>query len=125
MNNLNILTKLNQSKYFSGIIMILLNIGSKYVSLELSEAQQQFLNHPITRKLLVFTIFFIATKDIIVSGVLSLLFLLLVCCIFNENSKACIFKNSLKSFCKRRKALVSKEDYEKAQKIVKEYETQN
>ena len=76
----------------------------------------------VIRKLLVFTIFFIATKDIVVSAILSGIFLILVCCIFNENSRMCMFKTSLKSFCKNRKELVSKADYENAKKIVKEYE---
>ena len=124
MDSLNILTQLNSSKYFSGIIMVLLNIGSKYVSLELSEAQQQFLNHPIIRKLLVFTIFFVATKDIVVSVILSTIFIIFICGIFHEESKICVAKDSLKTFCKKRKDLVNKEDYEKAKKIVKEYETQ-
>ena len=119
----NILTRLNHSKYFSGLIMILLNIGSKYVSLELSEAQQEFLNHPITRKLLVFTIFFIATKDIVISTILSLIFIVLICGIFHEDSRLCMFKSFLKSFCKNRKDVVSNEDYEKAKKIIQEYET--
>ena len=75
--------------------------------------------------LLILVFLYISSIILIILSLLINLFSLLVCCIFNENSKACIFKNSLKSFCKRRKALVSKEDYEKAQKIVKEYETQN
>ena len=124
MDILNILSQLNNSKYFSGIIMVLLNIGSKYVSLELSEAQQQFLNHPIIRKLLVFTIFFVATKDIVVSVILSTIFIIFICGIFHEESKICVAKNSLKTFCKKRKDLVNQEDYKKAKKIVKEYETQ-
>ena len=124
MNILNVLTQLNNSKYFSGIIMVLLNIGSKYVSLELSEAQQQLLNHPIIRKLLVFTIFFVATKDIVVSVILSTIFIIFICGIFHEESKICVAKNSLKTFCKKRKDLVKHEDYEKAKKVIKEYETQ-
>ena len=120
----NILTRLNHSKYFSGLIMILLNIGSKYVSLELSEAQQQFLNHPIIRKLLVFTIFFVATKDIVISVILSTIFIIFIFGVFHEESRICIVKNSLKTFCKKRKDLVNKEDYNNAKKIVKEYESQ-
>mgnify|MGYP001183965696 CR=1 FL=1 len=124
MNNLDILTRLNNSKYFSGIVMILLNIGSKYVSLELSEAQQQFLSHPIIRKLLVFTIFFVATKDIVVSVILSTIFIIFVCGIFHEDSRLCVFKNVLKSFCEKRKVVINKEDYEKAKKIISKYESQ-
>tara|TARA_B100001123_G_scaffold446665_2_gene601776 strand:+ start:862 stop:1242 length:381 start_codon:yes stop_codon:yes gene_type:complete len=118
------ITRLNNSKYFTGIIMVLLNIGSKYVSLELSEAQQQFLNHPIIRKMLVFTIFFVATKDIVVSAILSTVFILFVCGFLHEDSHFCLAKNKLKTFCKYRKNVVNKEEYEKAKKIVELYNGQ-
>jgi hypothetical protein len=122
MEGLPFIVQLNNSKYFTGIIMILLNIGSKYISLELSDAQQQFLNHPIVRKLLVFTIFFVATKDVVVSAILSVVFVLFVCGIFHEESRMCIAKHSLQNFCKKRKVVVDKDDYERAKKVVAMYE---
>ena len=36
------INKLNQSKLFAGILMILMNLGSKYIALELSETQEEF-----------------------------------------------------------------------------------
>ena len=33
------LGRLNSSKFFAGIVMILLNIGSKYITIELSKSQ--------------------------------------------------------------------------------------
>ena len=37
------INSLNNSKYFAGIAMLLLNIGSKYISIELSDSQEEFL----------------------------------------------------------------------------------
>ena len=119
---MNIINVLNNSKYFSGIVMVLLNIGSKYISAELSESQQLFLNHPIIRKALIFTVFFIATKDIVVSLILSILFLLIVCIIFHEDSNYCIFSSRLKRFCDIHRKDISKEEYIKAKNIVKAYD---
>ena len=62
---------LNNSKYFSGFIMILMNLGSKYVPLELSEEQEEFLSKKVIRRLLVFAIFFMATRDVLVSIILT------------------------------------------------------
>ena len=118
---MDLINTLNNSKYFSGLIMVLLNLGSKYVSLEISEAQDFFLSHPIIRKALVFTIFFIATKDIVVSLISTLVFLLLVCFILHEESHLCFFSTQMKKFCKKRKQKVTKEEYENAMKIVKAY----
>ena len=35
---------LNNSKYFAGIAMLILNIGTKYISIELSDSQEELLN---------------------------------------------------------------------------------
>ena len=58
---------LNNNKYFVGIIMILLNLGSKYISIELSNSQEKILGSPIIRRLILFTVFFTATRDIWIS----------------------------------------------------------
>jgi hypothetical protein len=99
-------------------------MSSKYVSLELSEAQQQFLSQPLIRKMLVFTIFFISTKDIIISLVLSIVFVVVVCGLFHEDSNICLAKDSMKRFCKKRKLQVSKEDYDSAIKVILDYNKQ-
>ena len=43
---------LNNNKYFVGIIMILLNLGSKYISVELSQSQEKILGSPVIRRLI-------------------------------------------------------------------------
>ena len=84
------INNLNTSKLFAGIIMILLNVGSKYVTLDISKTQESFLSNTIIRRLLVFTIVFTATRDLIISFLLTAAFVILVSGIFNENSKMCI-----------------------------------
>ena len=34
------LASLNNSKFFAGLVMIMLNIGSKYITIELSKTQE-------------------------------------------------------------------------------------
>ena len=58
------LNNIVNSKYFTGILMILLNIGSKYANIQLSKTQQQFFKGAIFRQLLIFTVAWSATKDI-------------------------------------------------------------
>ena len=83
---------LNNSKYFSGFIMILMNLGSKYVPLELSEEQEEFLSKKVIRRLLVFAIFFMATRDVLVSIILTGIFILFIGSLLNDNSKFCLIK---------------------------------
>ena len=47
---------LNSSKFFAGLVMITLNIGSKYITLELSESQEDYIKYTLGRQILVFAI---------------------------------------------------------------------
>lgn len=114
-----IITQLNGSKYMTGVMMLLMNIGSKYISLELSELQENILNHKLIRRCLVFVIVFFATKDIKVSLVLTAVFIILVTGIFNEESKYCILPHK-----KDDKRNISKVEYTIAKEIVDKYEKQ-
>ena len=118
-NVFNIANSLNQSKYFAGIMMILLNLGSRFLVSELSETQEQFLNNVIIRRFVVFTIAFIATRDVIVAFILTGVFVVLVSNLFNENSNYCIIGKSKRLFKK-----ISKNDYARAKKIIELYDLQ-
>ena len=72
------ITQLNSSKYLAGIMMLLMNLGGRYISAELSEAHEKILNHRIIRRLLVFVLVFYATRDIKVSLILTCVFIILV-----------------------------------------------
>ena len=65
-------TKINTNKYLFGLCMIFLNIGSKYLITDLSSPfHKALLSSKFVRRLLIFTIVFIATRDIKISLILS------------------------------------------------------
>ena len=47
---------LNTSPLFIGIVMIMLNVGSKYVTIELSKTQEEYLRNTLGRQILIFAI---------------------------------------------------------------------
>jgi hypothetical protein len=85
---------LNSSKFFVGMMMIILNIGSKYIEIDLGKNQKQLLNNKIMRRILIFTIVFIATKDILISLTVTAVFVILVLNLFNQDSPLCILPKS-------------------------------
>ena len=94
------ITALNTSKYFAGIMMLTLNLGSKYITLELSKTQETYLKYTIGRQVLLFSILWMGTRDIVISLVLTAVFVLLGNYLLNENSKFSILPkkmNALKS----------------------------
>ena len=114
---------LNNNKYFVGIIMILLNLGSKYISVELSQSQEKFLGSPIIRRLILFTVFFTATRDIWISFLLTAAFVILVSGIFNDDSFYCLIPKKYRTYDSN-KLQFSKQDVEKAKEIIKLSEKQ-
>jgi hypothetical protein len=87
---------LNDSKFFAGIVMLIMNIGSKYAVVELSHTQESYLKYTLGRLLLIFSILWVGTRDIVSSLFLTALFVVLVDYLFNENSKYCIIPEKYK-----------------------------
>lgn len=81
----------NTNPYFIGIMMLVLNLGGRFISLEVTKKQEQFLQHPWVRRILIFTVFFVATRNIWVAFWLTVTVVLFLGYLFNENSALCIF----------------------------------
>jgi len=91
-----LLESLNGSKLFVGLMMIFLNIGSKFITIDLSETQKEFLTNSILRQVLIFAIAFVGTRDILVSLVVTAVFTILVDGLFHENSPIGILPKSIR-----------------------------
>ena len=81
---------LNDSKFFAGIVMIMLNIGSKYITIELSKSQEAYLRNSLGRQILIFAISWMGSRDILIALALTAIFNVLANHLFNEKSKFCI-----------------------------------
>ena len=108
---------LNNSKFFAGIMMILLNIGSKYITVKLSKSQEAYLRNYVIREILIFAIVFTATKDVYISLILTAVFFVLTQHLFNEDSRACILP---KKFQKLHHVLDTNKDGEVSQVEINE-----
>ena len=113
----NTIRNLNSSKYFAGLMILFLNLSSRYLALELSETQEQILSNKLIRRFIIFTVVFVSTRDIWVSMIVTAIFIILVSGLFNENSKYCIMTKPVMK-------QVTHDDYKEAEKIIKLYELQ-
>ena len=93
---LNTVNTLNSSKYFTGIMMILLNIGSRFVEIRLSDSMESFIKYNIAREMLIFTIAWMGTRDIIVSLILTASFVVLSEFLLNHKSNYCVLPEKYK-----------------------------
>jgi len=81
----------NTNPYFIGIMMLLLNLGGRFIGMEVTKKQEQFLQHPWVRRVLIFTVLFMGTRSIMVSFWATVAVVLVLGYLFNENSSLCIF----------------------------------
>ena len=86
---------LGTNKLLIGIFMIFMNIGSRYIELKLTKGQEMIMKN-IAREVLIFTIAFIHTKDLIISFIITGIFIILANFVFNEKSKYSILPEKYK-----------------------------
>jgi hypothetical protein len=80
------------SPYTIAAAIFLLNIGGRFLPMEITKGQENFMNQPWFRRLIIFVIFFVATRNLIIAGMLSIVIILLVSYLLNENSSMFLFK---------------------------------
>jgi hypothetical protein len=118
----NALNNLNNSKLFSGLVMIMLNIGSKYITVELSKSQEAYLRNSVARQFLIFSIIWMGTRDVLVSIAMTAAFVILTEHLFNEESNYCIIPPYLRSYEELidddNDGIISREEIENAKRIL-------
>lgn len=87
---------INSSKLFAGILMILMNVGTKYIELGLSKTQEHALRNSLGREIVIFCVVFLGTRDLVLSIIMTSAFIILSDHIFNEKSRFCIVPDKMK-----------------------------
>ena len=85
---------LNSSKIFAGLVVITLNISSKFVSIKLSKSMESYLKHTFSRDILIFCIVWMGSRDIYIALAVTVVFIICMDYLFNENSVLCILPES-------------------------------
>lgn len=68
----------NENKYFIGFAVILLNIGARFIIDELDDDLRSMVNDKIVRRFFIFCSFFLATRDIVISITLTVVFIIII-----------------------------------------------
>ena len=91
--NQNILA-MNQSKIFAGLVIIVLNVSSKFVNIKLSKSMEGYLKYTFSRDILVFAMAWMGTRDIYTALFITVLFSICANFLFNETSGFCCLPES-------------------------------
>lgn len=68
---------LNNSKFFLGVMLLLLNVGSRYLVDEFSTNPEEYSRNLVLRRLAIFAVCFVGTRDLVVSILLTAGFVIL------------------------------------------------
>ena len=109
----------NTNTYLAGIAMIMFNIGSRYLVVDMNKNTENLLKSKFMRRITLFSIFFIATRDLVSSLILTAVFLVMTMNLFNEESSFCILPKSFKD------NVFTDEEYHFSKRIITEYERTN
>jgi len=92
------LHSLNSHPLFIGLMVIMLNIGSKYITIKLSKSQEQYLKNSLGRQFLIFAIMWSGTRDIVYAILLTGAFVAMADYLFNEDSNYCVIPGYLRNY---------------------------
>ena len=119
-----LLLNLSNNKIFSGCILLLTNIGGRYLAIDFPKNIDAIFNQFfILRCLVLFSVFFMATRDIKTSLLLTLFFFIIIHFFVNENSTFCLINKNIINLPSDKK--ISNDEYLKAKEIINKYNIEN
>lgn len=81
-----LLNSLNTNLFFIGMMMLVLNIGSRYIVHEFSDDDEEYRRNIILRRVAIFAACFVGTRDLFVALILTAAFVVLSTGIYHTKS---------------------------------------
>ena len=85
------------NKFLIGIIMIIINLGARFIVNELNEDQLKIVNSTYVRRIMIYLVVFMATRDIFTTIIIGTITILLIKEFFNNESENSLIKKENKN----------------------------
>ena len=92
----NTINSLNSNPYFIGSMMILLNLGGRHLVSGLTPEQDKYFQQPWFRRVLIFVVFFVGTRNAVSSLFMAIIINLLIGFLLNDQSDMYLLKPNVK-----------------------------
>lgn len=120
-----IIKNFNESKLFAALALLMLNVGSKHIEIELTPSQISILRQPITKQLLIFSIAWIGSRDIYTAIIVTCGFYILTEILLNAKSTLNILPHNLKqmelAIDTNKDGIVQEKELDQAIEIINRY----
>ena len=123
--------RINDSKIFAGLMIITLNIVSRFVTINLSKSMEAYLKYTFSKYILVFTIAWMGSRDIYIASTVMFIYIIVVDYLLNDDSVFCVLPEEFKDYHTGllendgENQDVSEEDIKKAEKVLEKAKTQD
>lgn len=111
-------TLIATNKVFIGVAILIMNMGSRFVIMDIGKMHERLLSNEIFKKVVIFCMFFVATRDIMTSVILTFAFIVLLDGLLNEKSRFNLIPKSLAQEDKG----PTMEQYQNALMVVQKFE---
>lgn len=121
----NYIKNINDSKIFAGLMILTLNISTRFVNIKLSKTVESYLKNSFSRSSLFFVMAWMATRDVWVALGFCIVLTVLMDYLFNEESMFCIFPETFTDYHvnllndERNCKVFTKEDVDKAIEVLR------
>ena len=122
---------LNNSKIFAGLMIITLNVVSKFVNIKLSKTMESYLKYTFSKQILVFAIAWMGTRDIYIALFITFIFVICMEYLFDEDSQFYILPESFRDHHltllenEKNGDNITEEDIKKAKEILEKANVQS
>ena len=89
---------LNSSKLFAGLMIIVLNIASKFVNIKVGKTLEAYLKYTFSRQILVFAIAWMGTRDIYIALLVTIVFVIITDYLLHEDSPYFILPPEIRDY---------------------------
>ena len=109
---------------FVGSVIVLMNLCGKYITIDMPKSVEGILAQPIIRLVFIFCVAFAGTRDVKISLIVTLLFIITLRFLLNEKSRNCILPHKYRyneMLDLNKDGIVTKNEIIKAQQILENY----
>lgn len=105
-------------KIAAGLAMLTLNIGARYIQADLGKFHDLILSNVYIKKIIVFSLFFVATRDTAIAFLLTIFYIIVVDGVLHEKRRFSLIPSNMAAM----QSNINASDYNKAKEIVRQYE---
>ena len=114
----NYVETINNSKIFAGLMIITINIASRFVDFKLGKNVELYLKHTFSKQILVFAIAWMGTRDIYIALLITICFVVVIDYLLNEDSPFCCVPEAFTQYHLELDNIVTEEEIKKAQDLI-------